>query len=104
MQGIATTVVNAEMDGSRTLAVIGELDLATAPAIERELDSLSVAHHDVRIDVAAVQYIDASGVRALIRVIRRARERGHRLHVTRPLPRSLQRLVALTDVGPQLGL
>jgi anti-sigma B factor antagonist len=104
MDGHATTLVHIDADGTRTIAVIGELDLATAPTIERKLAEVSDAHPNVHVDVTAVEFVDAAGLRVLVGAVSRARQLGRHLEVTRPLPHSLRRLIALTRVGPQLGL
>jgi anti-sigma B factor antagonist len=104
MDGRAITVLVADPDGTRTLSVIGDLDLGTAPVVERELHALSDAHAHIRVDVSALEFIDAAGLRTLIDATRQARRKGRRVELTGSLPRSLRRLVALTGVGPDLGL
>ena len=91
-------------DGTPTVALSGELDLRTAATIERQLVGLSGTHVRVDVDVSALEFIDAAGLHALIASARHARQNGRRLELRRPLPRSLGRLIALTGVGPQLGL
>jgi anti-sigma B factor antagonist len=104
MDGQAARIVVSEADGTRTLALIGELDYATAPTIERELTAHSNTSLRVDLDLAGLEFVDAAGLRALIAVFRNAPQRGPRLEVRRPLPRSLRRLVALTGVGRELGV
>jgi anti-sigma B factor antagonist len=87
-----------------TLSVRGELDMGTAPAIERELLQLCDSHGYVRVNLAALAFIEAAGLHALVGAARRARRQGRRLEVTRPAPPTLRRLVALTGVGTELGL
>jgi anti-anti-sigma factor len=91
-------------DGTPTVALSGELDLRAAATIERQLVALSATHVRVDLDVSALEFIDAAGLHALLASARHARQHGRRLEVRRPLPRSLGRLIALTGVGPQLGL
>ena len=91
-------------DGTPTVALSGELDLRTAATIERQLVGLSGTHVRIDVDVSALEFIDAAGLHALIASARHARQHGRRLEVRRPLPRCLGRLIALTGVGPQLGL
>jgi anti-anti-sigma factor len=91
-------------DGTPTVALSGELDLRAPATIGRQLVDLSDTHDRVDLDVSELEFIDASGLHSLIASARHARQRGRLLEVRRPLPRSLGRLIALTGVGPQLGL
>jgi anti-sigma B factor antagonist len=70
-----------EKDGRLRLAVSGELDLATAPALEERLGRLLTAGHYVRLDLSALAFIDASGIRVLIQAVETAHQDGGRLTV-----------------------
>ena len=54
------------------VTVSGELDLATAPRLEAIFEALEPAPSDrVVVDLAAVTFLDSSGIRALVRAKRR---------------------------------
>ena len=56
-----------QRNGCRTLAVSGEVDLATAPGLRRELETLiAEAHSPAGLDLSAVTFIDASGLSELV--------------------------------------
>ena len=56
-----------ERNGCRTLGVSGEIDLATAPSLRRELETLiAEAHSPAIVDLSAVTFIDASGLSELV--------------------------------------
>ena len=57
----------------RTVEVAGELDMATAPVLER-----SVANVDgsIRLDLEALTFIDSAGIAAFIRLYRRCESDG----------------------------
>jgi anti-sigma B factor antagonist len=56
-----------ERDGRRTLAVSGEIDMATAPSLRREIETLiAQAHSPAVLDLSAVTFIDASGLSELV--------------------------------------
>ena len=56
-----------ERDGRRTLAVSGEIDIATAPGLRRELETLiAEAHSPAVLDLSAVTFIDAAGLSELV--------------------------------------
>ena len=68
------TTIEPSTDGGSTLVRIsGELDLATVPVVERELDA--IAHEPparVVFDLSAVSFMDSSGIAMLLRVAERA--------------------------------
>ena len=56
-----------DRDGRRTLAVSGEIDIATAPGLRHELETLiAEAHSPAVLDLSAVTFIDASGLSELV--------------------------------------
>jgi len=58
-------------DGTWTVTVSGEIDLATAPELEALFHGLDVVLSDrVLVDLAAVSFLDSSGIRALVRANR----------------------------------
>jgi anti-anti-sigma factor len=70
--------------------VFGELDLSTAPELDR---ALSAADGDIVIDLRGVEFIDSSGIHALLRACR-ARPR---LRVENPTP-AARRVLDLVGV------
>jgi anti-sigma B factor antagonist len=63
-----------------TVAVVGELDIATAPRLSAALD----VHGDAEllvVDLTAATFIDSTGVRVLIEADRRSAGSGSRLVV-----------------------
>jgi anti-anti-sigma factor len=71
--------VSARREGPRlVLEPRGELDLATAPRLERVLaDALATeAVAEITVDLAGVDFLDLSGLRALCSCARLARDRG----------------------------
>jgi anti-anti-sigma factor len=91
-------------EANRTvLTVAGELDLATGDALAARLGERDAVDGDLVIDLSQLRFIDASGLRALVTAHRIAEQRGRRFSVARTSP-SLDRLLALTGAGGQLGL
>ena len=53
--------------GVRVIALFGELDLASAPKLERELDAaLAAADDAIVVDLCDLQFMDSTGLRTLI--------------------------------------
>jgi anti-anti-sigma factor len=64
-------------DAHRVLAVDGELDITTAPVLEREVNRCAVdGTEEIVIDLRDVAFIDSSGLRSLV-VAKRMCDRRH---------------------------
>jgi anti-sigma B factor antagonist len=68
--------------GWSVLAVVGEIDLATLPALRQELDRLEGER--TALDVAAVDYVDPVSLGVILTGSLRARRRGGRFAVVCP--------------------
>ena len=67
------------------LRLAGEIDAASSVALSADLDPLPVGHRIV-LDLAAVTFIDSSGLRVLIDAHRRAEADGRMLVIANPSP------------------
>lgn len=83
-------------DGTVSLALEGELDLAGAPEMEA---SLAAAEQQgptrLVIDLGRLQFIDSTGLRLLLQADARAKEQGYEL-VLRPGEQAVQRVFEVT--------
>jgi anti-sigma B factor antagonist len=78
------------------LALRGELDLTSAPIFERELRAAGSAHpRHLVIDLSGLEFMDSTGLRALLLARERAQADGHELTLRRG-PRQVQRVLELT--------
>lgn len=88
--------------GTARLAVAGQVDLTTAPALRMRLLALVNVHRPAAIDInlAKVTFLDCSGVGVLIEVRNTAEPRGCQVRISHPQP-----IVArVLDVLGLLGL
>ncbi|MER6398591.1 STAS domain-containing protein [Kitasatospora sp. NPDC001603] len=89
-------------DGQATVAVTGEIDLATAAELEsRVKECLARRPSRVDLDFAQVRFCDCSGAHALERLHRQAQEEGVILKVTdvrAPIVARLFGLLGLADL------
>jgi anti-anti-sigma factor len=70
-----------------TVSVVGELDLGTAPVLERELDRVIKRCPDVvEVDIADLSFMDCAGVTVLISARDAAVAIGCYLRVSHPAP------------------
>ena len=80
----------------------GELDLASAPALNAEMDSPQVTScAKLVLDLRELQFIDSTGLRTIFAALASARGRGQDFAVTQGTAQ-VQRLLAITGVGEHL--
>ncbi|MFG2056628.1 STAS domain-containing protein [Micromonospora sp. NPDC048930] len=91
--------------GRVVLTPVGDLDMAGAPELDRALDAVldRPALVEIVVDLAAVTFLDSTGVAALLRGAAEAVGRGAALRVTRPQP-LVARVLRITSVDVLLGL
>jgi anti-sigma B factor antagonist len=86
------------------VSVSGELDLASSPALEEELERVGSSDATfVIVDLRALEFMDSTGLSVLIKAHQRAEENGQRFAVIRG-PQQVQRLLSLTGVAEKLTL
>jgi anti-anti-sigma factor len=83
------------------LQVRGELDLATADVVADRLRGLRERHEAVLLDLDALEFIDAAGLRVILTAAHDARTDGWAFTVTRGSA-PVRRLFELLDLDPQL--
>ena len=85
---------SGESDGHVVVALRGELDLASAPAVAAALGLVAAREPRIIVDLAGLEFIDASGVAALSRGRRHARNAGGDLLLAAP-QRQVRRVLAI---------
>jgi anti-sigma B factor antagonist len=85
-------------DGTIVVRLAGDLDLATAPRLIDEISAITDCDtsHRVVFDLAAVEFIDCSGLRALLQSREHIMTTGHGFEVVDARPNAV-RLFKLTD-------
>lgn len=88
------TAALVEDDGPRRLVLTGELDVATAPALEA---ALATVEPGTPVDAVGLTFCDSTGLSRLIAASRRYAEAGERLTL---LPSTnLRRTIELASIG-----
>ena len=64
------------VDGNAIVALNGDVDLQSSPAVRQELLACLEAHNKVIVDLAGVTYIDSSGVASLVEAFQLARKKS----------------------------
>lgn len=75
----------------------GELDIYTAPSLERALLQVEDARPLLMVDLTGLSFIDSTGLSVLLAASERAHRQGRRLIVVRP-PLPARRVFTLTRV------
>jgi anti-sigma B factor antagonist len=82
----------------------GELDLLTAPRLERFLiELLQAGYREVGVDASGVNFFAAAGLNALCRVTGRYRAAGGRLQLV-AMPAQIRRVLALSGLDAGLDV
>ena len=73
-----------EWDGAtQTLHVAGELDIATAPALDdAAARTLNGKQGDFRLDLSGLTFMDSTGLQAILAADKLCEKRGHDLRLT----------------------
>ena len=86
------------------ISLSGELDLASSPALQEELERAAAAETPMLIiDLRELDFMDSTGLSVLVRAHQRIEERGRQLAMVRG-PQQVQRLLSLTGVADRLTL
>jgi anti-sigma B factor antagonist len=91
-------------DATTVISVSGELDLASSPALEEQLERVSQSDAQlVVVDLRNLEFMDSTGLSVLVRAHQRAQENGRLLGLVNG-SQQVQRLLTLTGVADRLTL
>jgi anti-sigma B factor antagonist len=93
----------SSLDGWTVVTVYGELDVASAPTLrERLIDLVSGGSHMLVLDLEGLDFLDSTGLGAIISALKRARTNGGdlRLVCTQSRIRRLFEITALDKAFP----
>ena len=74
-------VIDSEADGRVQIALDGELDLTTAPLLERALTRAVASGAEITVDLSECSFMDACGIRVLVDTARSLEPDGRKLAV-----------------------
>jgi anti-anti-sigma factor len=83
--------------------VTGELDIGTAPQLERKLREAQLQAHLVVLDMRELTFMDSAGGHAIVNASLRARQVGRRLVLLRGLA-NVDRMFALTGTAAAIEI
>jgi anti-sigma B factor antagonist len=91
------TVRESQTGDLLCLHLTGELDLASVPMLEDRLSSLHLhgSGRTVRLDLSDLEFMDSTGLHALIRAMNDASANGWRLQINRDMSPQVERVLKL---------
>jgi anti-sigma B factor antagonist len=97
--------VDVRTEGHTAVIVVrGELDLASSPALEEQLEQLWGSDTKLLvIDLRELEFMDSTGLSIIVNAHQRLSEDGRELGLVRG-PQQVQRLLDLTGVAERLRL
>jgi anti-sigma B factor antagonist len=97
--------IEAAQDGTRAVAVAGELDQATLPELQRALDEvIDAGSDDLLIDLSDCSFIDSSGLAALVSARERIAAADGRRFAICCGSTQVQRLLEITGLDKAMGV
>ena len=86
----------------RLVNINGELDIATAPRVERALRSVESGQPSrIVVDLRGVKFMDSTGLRVILAADLRARQAGRALELVRG-PDNVHRIFGITGLDRRL--
>jgi anti-sigma B factor antagonist len=78
---VGFSVSVAELPGGAVATLLGELDLASAPALREALDEAIAYRGEVEVDMRGCGFVDSMGIATIVSAARRLSETGKALKV-----------------------
>lgn len=88
-------------EGIRCLTPAGELDIATGPELQQRLRELGAAHRRVRLDLSQLDFMDSSGISAILLGLQDAGRNGWELEIDPRVSPAVARLIEISGIGQQ---
>jgi anti-sigma B factor antagonist len=88
-------------NGTARVELLGELDLATAPALRDHLQALHLAGvRSFDLDASGLTFVDSVGLSVIVAVFRRCQEEDGRVRIVSPSPmmRRTLEVAGLADI------
>jgi anti-sigma B factor antagonist len=98
-------LIGVSSQGERVvLRLDGELDLASVPALENAMTEETFdGMAEIVLDLRGLEFIDSTGLRAILQQDQRSTERGQAFALVRG-PEQVQRLLDMTHVSEHLKI
>lgn len=94
-------ITETDRDGTRQLALRGELDVATAHSVGERLTCLLAECRTIDLDLSELSFIDSTGLGVLVRATEAAEQDGAEITIG-ALSAAVMRVVELTGLAEKL--
>lgn len=91
-------------DGTALLRLAGELDMAGAPELERRVRAAAPRAGGLALDLRDLEFMDSSGLSAIVRLEEEVRAGGGRLWCLVPPEGPVRKLIELTQISEVLDV
>jgi anti-anti-sigma factor len=91
-----------DADGTERVTLTGELDLSATAGLKARLGEVQRAQHRLRLDLSELDFIDCSGIRAILEAMADARREGCAVEVDRAVSPMVGRIVSLGAIAGEL--
>jgi anti-anti-sigma factor len=99
------SITASEHDGRTVVLIRGELDLATAPELERVIGEHLDAGGDVVVDLRELAFMDSSGLRVLVAAHTRTEGEEQQFLIVRPPEGGpIARILSIAGLERELNL
>jgi anti-sigma B factor antagonist len=99
------TVQTESSDSVERVCVRGEIDLSVVGVLDREMRRAEATDvKRIELDLDRLEFLDASGIRLLLRLNERSRGNGHRLRIRPASSPQVRRVLEVTGVGKLLPI
>lgn len=106
MNPVPFEVQGEELEGGiRAFTVRGELDMNTAPELERQLeDALADPSASIMLDLSECEFIDSTGIALIVRTWQRLESDGEGKLVLCSINHQVRRLLKITGVEGSISM
>jgi anti-anti-sigma factor len=91
--------LRTDPDGAQRLTLLGEVDIAVADQLARQLERLERLRTHAVLDLSELRFIDLCGLDAILAALRKARRTGWELEVDPRVSRSVERIIDFAGVS-----
>jgi anti-anti-sigma factor len=91
-----------DADGAVRMTLLGEMDLSASEGFRAQLDRVQESRRRVRLDLSELEFIDCSGMRAILNAMSEARRNRRELEVGRNVSPMVARVVCLARLAEDL--
>ena len=99
------TMQTESSEAVERVRVLGEIDLSVVDELDTEMRRAEATQASkIELDLDALEFLDASGVRLLLELTQRSLSDGTRLRIKPASSPHVRRVLELTGVGPLLPM